>query len=149
MPSELSLARGEYYGNPRNAFWRVAAHLFGARPELAYPDRLAALQLAGVALWDVCAVCRRRGSSDASIRDVIANPILELVRRSPRLRAIACNGTKAHDLLESLVVAPARDGFSGIVIERLPSTSPAHAARSEAQKLAAWRVLLDHAANEA
>ena len=29
-PSVLSLQRGEYYGNPQNAFWRVMAELLGA-----------------------------------------------------------------------------------------------------------------------
>lgn len=135
MPGERSLRVARYYGNPQNAFWWIAGELFGAAPELDYEARLEALLESGVALWDVCRSCRRRGSSDAAIRDAVPNAIPELVERSPRLRTIACNGGTAHDLLRRLVPElPAE-----LEVLRLPSTSPAYTGMSRAAKLAAWR----------
>jgi len=52
-PSLLSLQAGEYYANPRNAFWRVMATIFGVPAHLPYGERTAALTARGVALWDV------------------------------------------------------------------------------------------------
>ena len=46
MPSAESLRRGEYYGNPRNAFWALMGALFDAGPELAYAERVRRLRLA-------------------------------------------------------------------------------------------------------
>jgi len=42
-PSLLSLQAGEYYANPRNAFWRVMATIFGVPAHLPYGERTAAL----------------------------------------------------------------------------------------------------------
>jgi TDG/mug DNA glycosylase family protein len=40
MPGELSLKAGQYYANPRNAFWRIMGELFGAGPSLPYQERV-------------------------------------------------------------------------------------------------------------
>ena len=42
-PSVLSLARQQYYGNPRNAFWPIMGSLLGFAPDAPYPQRTAAL----------------------------------------------------------------------------------------------------------
>ena len=47
MPSAMSLAAGEYYANPRNAFWRIAADLFGFEADDPYPKRTEALRRQG------------------------------------------------------------------------------------------------------
>ena len=39
MPSEASIAAGEYYGLPRNAFWNIMGELYGAGRELDYAER--------------------------------------------------------------------------------------------------------------
>src|SRR6516162_8050104 len=67
FPSVQSLASGQYYGNPRNAFWPITSALFGFDVQAPYETRLAALQSHGVALWDVVHKCRRAGSADAKI----------------------------------------------------------------------------------
>jgi hypoxanthine-DNA glycosylase len=36
LPSQLSLQKQEYYGNPQNAFWRVMGELFDAGPDISY-----------------------------------------------------------------------------------------------------------------
>src|SRR3712207_8983938 len=52
-PSVLALARHQYYGNPRNAFWRITGELFGFRADDPYAERTAALIAHRVAVWDV------------------------------------------------------------------------------------------------
>ena len=37
MPGVASLARGEYYAHPRNAFWPILGELLGFDPALDYP----------------------------------------------------------------------------------------------------------------
>lgn len=139
MPGEESLRRQQYYAHPQNQFWRVAGALFGFDPQLAYEDRLAALRGASVALWDVAHTCRRVGSSDATIVDVVPNAIGELLVAQPSLRLVLCNGQKAHELFVNLVAAHLPASRSDLVVRRVPSTSPAHAAQSFAQKVEAWR----------
>lgn len=139
-PSVRSLATGQYYGNPRNAFWFLMETLFDVPRTLAYEDRLRRLRRAGVAIWDVVRRCRRHASSDATIEDVLANDFGRLFARHPALQAVFFNGAKSEELFEMLVrsrLAPA----SPLHFERLPSTSPANATWSRERKLAAWEVV--------
>ena len=69
LPGAESLRRREYYAQPRNAFWPIFGAIVGAGPALPYSARLARLEAAGIALWDVCASARRDGSLDADIRN--------------------------------------------------------------------------------
>ena len=137
FPSAQSLAAGQYYANPRNAFWSITGELFGFDAAAPYDRRLAVLQSHGVALWDVLHACRRVGSADSAIepKSLAANDFSELFAQYPAITAVYFNGAKAADLFRRLAVAPDR-----IRYHRLPSTSPAHAMRPDA-KLAAWRVI--------
>ena len=142
MPSEASLARRQYYGNPRNRFWDIMGVLVGAGPELAYAVRLRRLTARGIALWDVARQCRRRRSADRSIRDVAANDFAAFFTAHPRLVAIAFNGGTAAALFRRLV-AGERDAAGAGALHRvtLPSTSPAFAGMTWPEKLRRWRVL--------
>ena len=60
FPGERSLQEREYYAHPRNAFWPIVGEVIGADPQAPYAQRIAALQAAGIALWDVAAACERR-----------------------------------------------------------------------------------------
>ena len=66
-PSVISLQRGEYFGNPRNAFWPVMAELLGRPAGEDYAARTRMLLEARIAVWDVLARALRPGSLDASI----------------------------------------------------------------------------------
>lgn len=44
MPGEESLARREYYANPRNKFWRIMQSLFDIPPSVPYAERITLLQ---------------------------------------------------------------------------------------------------------
>lgn len=148
MPGAASLAAGEYYAHPRNAFWPILGSLFGFDPLLPYPARCEALRNAGVALWDVLRACERRGSADAAIRRATqeANDIAGFLRQHRGIRAVFLNGTKAEDCFRRFA-APSLQGFA-LRCERLPSTSPAHAGMSFERKLAAWRAVADSADHE-
>ena len=137
FPSVLSLASGQYYGNPRNAFWPITGALFGFDAAADYETRLAALQSAGVALWDVLHTCRRAGSADAKIdpKSVVANDFGALLAGYPSITRVCFNGSAAQQLFGRLVEVDADVDYLLV-----PSTSPARAMPT-GQKLQAWRVI--------
>jgi len=137
FPSVQSLAAGQYYGNPRNAFWPIASALFGLDAQAPYETRLAALQSHGVALWDVLCQCRRAGSSDAKIdpKSMMANDFGALFATHTGIRQVYFNGRTAQKVFNRLVQVDAPVGY-----RLLPSTSPARA-MPPGQKLDAWRVI--------
>lgn len=144
MPGEASLRAQQYYGHPRNRFWPLMAALYGINAAAPYAQRIAALNVAGIGLWDVLESCVRRGSLDAAIErgSEIANPIAGLCGRLPQLRAIGLNGAKAAQSF-SRQVAPQLDAAlrQRLAILALPSTSPANAAYALPQLQAAWGAL--------
>ena len=97
MPGAASLAAGEYYAHPRNAFWPIMGALFGASPTLDYAERVTRLLRARVAVWDVLARCNRVGSADAAIADhgVIANDFDALLSRCAGIHTIYFNKVMA------------------------------------------------------
>jgi len=132
FPSVASLQAQQYYGHPRNQFWRILGELWGQDlPAMPYAQRVAAAQRHGLAIWDVYASCEREGSLDAAIRAAAANDLAALVSLLPDLQAIAHNGGESA---RSLRVTAAL----GLPVYRLPSTSPANASWSFERKLAAW-----------
>lgn len=140
LPGDASLALAQYYGHPRNAFWRLMEGVLETPlVTLPYEDRLATLLSRGVGLWDVIGEADRRGSLDADIQDAQANDLAALIQTLPRLRAVAFNGGTAARLGGRLLASFA----DRLALVSLPSSSPAHAARSFDQKLAAWQMLRD------
>jgi hypoxanthine-DNA glycosylase len=135
FPSVLSLESGQYYGNPRNAFWPITSELFGFDPSAPYETRLTALQSAGVALWDVLHKCRRAGSADAKIepKSLVANDFDRLFAYHPSITRVFFNGSAAEQLYRRLV-------DTALDYRVLPSSSPARAMPA-GQKLEAWRVI--------
>lgn len=133
LPGEESLARRQYYGNPRNHFWRLMSAVTGAElVPLRYDERLRALLGAGVGLWDTVGAATRRGSLDGAIRGHQPNPLPQLVARLPALRAVGFNGAKAAALgMKQLAAA------QELALVALPSSSPAYTLSFEA-KCAAW-----------
>ena len=103
---------------------------------LAYEDRLATLLAHRVGLWDVIAEAERPGSLDAAIRDPAANDLLALIDTLPALRLVAFNGGTAAKLGGRLI-------GDRVATLALPSSSPAHAARTFEQKTQAWNALRD------
>lgn len=140
MPGAESLRRREYYGHPRNHFWRIIQDLYLIPRELPYGVRVEALRGAGVAVWDVLASCHRQGSLDAAIEraSMRVNAIDSLVRSQPRLERIVFNGAFAEQVYRSCIKAQV-EAVRQLTTVRLPSTSPANASFGYERKLAAWR----------
>ena len=141
VPSIASLAKRQFYGHPHNAFWRIMGELFGAGRDLPYDERKRILGEHGVAVWDVLKQCERPGSLDTSIcrASEVPTNIAGFLRKHPQVRTIFFNGGKAESAFRQHVlpnVAKLKREFRYV---RLPSTSPAHAGRSFAEKLEAWR----------
>jgi double-stranded uracil-DNA glycosylase len=143
LPGRLSLERGEYYANPQNAFWKIIA----ARvPELPadYAGRVRALTSNRVALWDVLAAATRSGSLDANISDdAISNNFRAFFHAHPEIRLIGFNGGTAAKLFERHVMPTLTEAQRSIARTTLPSTSPAHASVSFAEKAARWSAIFD------
>lgn len=144
MPGEESLRAGQYYAHPRNAFWKLMGDLFDAGTELPYARRTQQLKKSGIALWDVLASCMRKGSLDSAIAadSITANDFQTFFTSHKKITRVFFNGATAERSFQMHVLP----GLSAqpLQLTRLPSTSPAHAARSYVQKLAAWRALTDY-----
>jgi hypoxanthine-DNA glycosylase len=143
VPSIASLAKQQYYGHPQNAFWPIIGRLFGAGRDLPYEDRKQVLRELGVAVWDVLRECHREGSLDSSIRVESESPndFVTFLRAHAGIRTIFFNGQKAETAFRRHALTQVAELVRDFQYVRLPSTSPAHAGRTFAQKLAAWRAV--------
>ncbi len=138
MPGITSLQKQQYYAHPRNAFWPIMQRIFNW-PDLDYDQRCMALVSERIAVWDVLSSCRRRGSLDGDIENdsLLINDFPAFFRQHPNIKAVLCNGGKAAQLFKRYVTAPA-----GVMLQPMPSTSPAYAAMSFEVKLEKWRSAL-------
>jgi len=96
-----------------------------------------------IALWDVAHQCVRLGSLDQAIdmSSVVANDFRSFFSMHTNVRNIFFNGRKAEELFRKLVLPCLEDEFRHIDTHLLPSTSPAHASLSRAEKLQAWNIV--------
>ena len=142
MPGQASLAAGQYYAHPQNAFWRIIAELLHFDAASPYALRAQALKTARIALWDVLRSCKRKGSLDAMIeRDAqVANDFSMFFRAHSKITHVYFNGAKAEACFKRHL--PRGIGGGAIACARLPSTSPANASMPFERKLDAWRVIL-------
>ncbi len=141
MPGRASLAAGQYYAHPRNAFWPIMGCLLDFDASRDYPARVDALKVAGIAVRDILDSCRRPGSLDSATADdsLVANDLPGFLAAHAEIQHVFFNGAKAESCFRrhiKLTIAEPQIGFA-----RLPSTSPAHAGLSFARKLEAWRVI--------
>lgn len=142
MPGQASLAAGQYYAHRRNAFWPIMGKLLGFDLEDDYSQRLEALQKAGIAVWDVLEFCIRPGSLDANIapESIRVNDFAGFFAEHPKIQHIYFNGGMAESSFKKHLQGQLAE--RNLSFQRLPSTSPAHAALSFDEKYEAWRVVL-------
>ena len=140
LPGRRSIAEQQYYAHPQNAFWRIMADLFGIRGD--YAERCRQLSENGIALWDVLMSSFRPGSMDADIgmAEALPNDFAGFFAAHPSIDLVAFNGRKAHQLFARLVEP--LDAGRAMRQAVLPSTSPAYASMTPADKAAAWRRVL-------
>ena len=136
FPGAASLAAQQYYAHPRNLLWPILSALTGEPlAALPYDERLPRLLAHGFGLWDVLGACEREGSLDSAIRKPAANDFARLRELCPLLETVGFNGQTSGKFAPQFAAA----GYRTVV---LPSTSPAHASLTLAQKLAQWKALL-------
>lgn len=140
MPGLASLDAARYYAHPRNVFWTIVGDALRFPADAPWPVRFSALKDHHVALWDVLAACHRPGSLDSAITDAEANDFRTFFTEHPGIARVLFNGAAAATLFRRLVM-PTIDA-SAIDFVPLPSTSPAHAGMSLAEKSALWRAAL-------
>jgi len=140
LPGRRSLQMQEYYAHPQNAFWKLIAAIFGAESSLPYTRRIQILTANGIALWDVLAAAERPGSLDSSIvaASVQVNDFASFYRVHPHIRRVLFNGRKAEDLYRRFALPALPDQFGQMFYVSMPSTSPAHAGMTFAEKLERW-----------
>ncbi|MDR1703421.1 MAG: DNA-deoxyinosine glycosylase [Clostridiales bacterium] len=133
LPGAESLRRQQYYAHPRNAFWRIVYAIFESKPDEDYSLRCQFILSNNLALWDVCGSAERTGSADSKIVHIEPNDINGLLNSCTNIRRIILNGRKAEKEYHRF--------FSSLTVPAVyaPSTSPAFAALSFGEKLAAWR----------
>jgi len=143
MPGRKSLDEMQYYAHAQNVFWPIMAELFGFDASLGYAQRLQQLKNKHIALWDVAEACVRPGSMDHAIdmATVLPNDFNGFLRSHRQIRAIFFNGRKAEELFCRTVEPRLAQPFTEIERHLLPSTSPANAAMSLAQKMQHWQIV--------
>ena len=137
LPSDVSLAKGQYYANPSNDFWKLIGQVLEQNVvPLSYERRIETLKEFGIGLWDIYHHCFRPGSMDKDITESELNDFKMLTTTSPRLRLICFNGQKAREsehFLRSL----------GYLTLALPSSSGANR-RNQAERLGCWNAIREH-----
>jgi hypoxanthine-DNA glycosylase len=144
LPGPVSLARGQYYAKPQNAFWRIMGVLIGAPFDVPYEARLERVRARGIALWDSCGSAFREGALDSAIRSgsIVANDFASFLGGHPGIGLIGHNGATSARVFAKHVVptlSPAQLALPRVV---LPSTSPALASVPFERKLERWRAFL-------
>lgn len=136
FPSVKSRETGFYYGHPQNRFWPLMARLFKESLPVTVSDKRALVQKHRIALWDVIGSCEIIGSSDNSIKNVVANDIKQLIDVS-NIVSIFTNGSTADSLYKKYI-QPSTE----IEAVKLPSTSPANAAYSIDRLAEIWSTVV-------
>ncbi len=138
FPSVKSRENHFYYGHPQNRFWKVIAGVTGNPVPVSIEEKKELLLNNHIAIWDVIASCTIQGSSDSSIRDVVVNDFMKILRDS-KVQTIYVNGNKAYELYHKY--AEPKTGISAV---KLPSTSPANAAWSVERLCENWKQILTY-----
>ena len=143
MPGVKSLEEQQYYAHPRNAFWPIMAKLYQFDLTLDYSARCQQLKHHQIAVWDVLKSCRRPGSLDQHIEpdSMVANDFKSFLKQHNQIQHIFFNGGKAEQVFKRHVL-PTLNVERQLSFQLLPSTSPAHAAKSLDEKCQLWQTAL-------
>ncbi len=135
FPSVKSREIGFYYSHPQNRFWKVLAHTFNEEIPSSIKEKKELLKRNKIALFDVCATCDIKASSDASIKNVVPNN-LEVIFNNSKIEVIAFDGKTAYNLYQKYF----KDKYDVELIS-LPSTSPANATWDMQRLINEYKVL--------
>ena len=137
MPGAASLQKQEYYGNPRNHFWKITYEVLGCLPIAAtYNQKMELLLRNKIGLWDVLQACERRGSLDSAIKNYLENDFESFFKTYPNIKTIVFNGKDSQKYFIKKF-----GQINGITYHVMPSTSPANTMSFE-NKLKMWSTCL-------
>jgi TDG/mug DNA glycosylase family protein len=136
LPGVESLRLKQYYAHQGNKFWQLIYNLFSCDPDKNYSTRCDFILSRKLSLWDVYIWGERSGSADSKIVAGEPNDIAGLLTKYPNIKRILLNGHTAENKY--------RRHFANLSIpaDYVPSTSPAFAAMSFNEKLAAWKTAM-------
>jgi hypoxanthine-DNA glycosylase len=136
FPSPASREKGEYYGNPRNSFWRIVFDTYGVPFDCPdYDEKKNVLYRSNVALWDVVGSCDIEGALDSDIKNPALNLKLPGFIFENNIKSVFFNGGKAFELYRRGIGLARNDTVN---FQTLPSTSPANARMGYREKLSIW-----------
>ncbi len=138
FPSIKSREQRFFYGHPQNRFWPLLARLLKEEAPRTIEEKRAMVLKHHIALWDSIASCDIVGSSDSSIRNVVANDFTPILQGAD-IQQIFTNGTKSHEIYTKYV-----EPKTGRKAVKLPSTSPANAAWQMDRLEEGWKVILPY-----
>jgi hypoxanthine-DNA glycosylase len=138
IPGQESLRKQQYYGNPRNHFWKIVFNLIGLPLPEEYSQRVTLIKKHGIALWDVIESCSRHGSLDSNIKNENPNDFSWLFSEYPSISSVCFNGAKAYEVFKKKI---GFEKFDCINFKKLPSTSPANTQAYD-KKLEEWKKIL-------
>jgi hypoxanthine-DNA glycosylase len=113
-------------------------------PDQGYAARVRALNQLGYAVWDVLQSCSRATSLDSDIveRSIRPNDFASFFTDHPFISRVFFNGAKAEAVYRRHILTGLPPAFRELSYRRLPSTSPANAGMTLAEKKQAWREIL-------
>jgi len=137
IPGDKSLELGEYYGHPRNKFWKIISTITGNELPMTYEAKKALLLKTTIGVWDVAHKAIRKGSLDSAILNEEPNDLESFIENHTNLKVIGFNGAKSQALYDKHFSRK-----SGIKYIALPSTSPANTTLTFDTSCEQWRQLL-------
>ena len=138
FPSVKSREQMFFYGHPQNRFWKVLASVLLCDVPNTVEEKKNLLLTSKIALWDVIASCEIQGSSDSSIKNVVAND-LTVILGAADIKQIFVNGKTAEKYFKKYI-----SGSIGRCAYCLPSTSPANAAKKLDNLVEEWKIIKDY-----
>lgn len=123
MPGDIFLAVGEYYGYPRNRFWKIISLIAVKDLPQNYAYKKVPLLKAKIGIWDVAHKANRKGSLDSAIENEIPNGLNDFIAKHKKIEVIGFNGKKSEELFNKYF-----DRIDGLKYISLPSSSPANTA---------------------
>lgn len=137
IPGDKSLELQEYYGHPRNRFWKVISNITCQEEPISYSAKKALLLKSKIGVWDVAHSAVRKGSLDSAIQNEAPNDILSFLSGHPDIKVIGFNGKKAEAMYDKYFKK-----MDGILYFSLPSTSPANASMRLERLCKIWKQLV-------
>ena len=137
IPGVALLKKQEYYGNPRNHFWKLIFSFYNLEEvPLIFDEKIKFLLSKNLGLWDVLKSCDREGSLDIAIKNQTENDFDSLFEKYRNIETLVFNGKESHRFFYKKY-----GQIKGITYYVMPSTSPANT-MSFITKLQLWSTIL-------